>query len=79
MNLLSFVDELIKVGAMGISTQKEASADSDITPESIEVRPDEAATRLPLTTGVKPAVLAGTLGTVGESRNPIDQPTLGPG
>lgn len=79
MNLFSFVNELVKVGAMDVFSRKEASGDSDVAPDEIEVKPAEASSRVPLTAGIQPTVSSGMLGPIGEAKNPIDEPTLNHG
>ena len=81
MNLGSFVDELMKVGAMD-PIKKHASTtvdvpssmmDNGLVPESIDVRPDEAGSRLPRTGHLPPQVDGGNLGQVAQAKDPIDR------
>lgn len=79
MNLFSFVDELMKVGAMDPIIHKHASdapvglEGSESMPPSDLLRPDEASSRLPKTTSFKSVVDSGNLGKVEQAKNPIDQ------
>jgi hypothetical protein len=86
MNLLSFVDELMKVGAMEPLIRKHADAGdaptvdipqslmgSGAVPTNINPKPDEASTRLRQTGHLTPAIGAATLGPVLLSRDPIDR------
>lgn len=85
MNLVSFVDELVKVGAMDCLYKR--ADDSEVTTEDVphmmlsndpmpptdRLHPAEAATRLPLTAGGIASIVPGTLGPVAGARNPIDR------
>lgn len=88
MNMLSFVDELMKIGAMHPIIEKHAFAEGHDTttvdvphsmmgagpvPPSINTRPDEAGTRLPRTGRLMPQVRAGELGGVAQAKDPIDR------
>lgn len=82
MNLFSFADELMKVGAMDPIIQKHAGGEnmpsglvgSDPMPAEADlIRPDEVSSRLPRTVSLKPAIVAATLGTVSQAKDPIDR------
>jgi hypothetical protein len=84
MNLYSFADELMKIGAMDPLMDKHAQNESmptgmvgsDPMPETLLLRPDEAASRVPLTATLPPAVSAGTLGRITQATSPVDNPTF---
>jgi hypothetical protein len=81
MNLISFVDELVKVGAVRCLIKRSADISMGIPdgvmngaspPPSKTVMPDDASTRLAPTnmqSGIKP----GSIGDVGLSKAPIDR------
>jgi len=87
MMLLSFVDELVKLGAgrqlvkTGEVTQGDLNTidipsgmmDSESPPVAELIVPDEAATRLPRTGHLAPQVVAGELGDVTDAKDPIDR------
>lgn len=85
MNLVSFVDELVKVGAMRCLYKQADDGEvntadvphgmmsHDPMPASIRVDPASAATRLPNSARSPVAVLSGLLGPIALSRNPIDR------
>lgn len=82
MNLISFVDELVKLG--GVKTLIKRGSDvssseipagmmsSAAPPPSIRVAPDEAGTRLE-STHLPTTVEVGQLGPLGDNRRPIDR------
>lgn len=81
MNLLSFVDELVKVGAMhplykkaeGSDDAPAGMMDHSAPPPAIELDPADATTRLPRTAHLMAAVRGGSLGGVTSPRHPIDR------
>jgi hypothetical protein len=90
MNLVSFVDELVKISAMR-SLVKRASGEIDATsnvnsveppasimgggavPPSLRIVPERAATRLPESVDIPSQIVAGSLGNVTGSKDPIDR------
>lgn len=85
MNLLSFVDELVKVGGVRCMYKRGADISSSeppsgfmmggAVPPSKRVAPDEAATRVE-TTGAAPVVSPGmtaSFGNVSAAKKPIDR------
>jgi hypothetical protein len=83
MNLVSFLDELVKLGGAHCVVKRanlatsndipQGMVDDSPVPEHIEVRPADATTRLPLTGGQLSQVQVGALGDVTEAREPIDR------
>jgi hypothetical protein len=85
MNLLSFVDELVKVGAMGCLYKRADDGEINaseiphgmmspgVTPPSILLNPALAGTRLPLTAASPISVEPGQLGALATTREPIDR------
>jgi hypothetical protein len=86
MNLISFVDELVKLGAVRPLIRKLAAdgdseavdipqgmMSSEPVPDSDRVHPAEAATRLPATAHLEPEIETGHLGKVTEPKHPIDR------
>ncbi len=85
MNLVSFVDELVKVG--GLTCLYKRADDAEVNtvdiphgmmshetmPERIIVNPAEVATRLPNLARSGTAIPSGTLGGVTQSKWPIDR------
>jgi hypothetical protein len=82
MNLLAFVDELVKVGAMHCLYKRAADIDnagapeglmsSGAVPPELKIKPDEASSRT--TTSHLPSVVpSGTLGTSSGAKYPVDQ------
>jgi hypothetical protein len=84
MNLLSFVDELVKVGAVSCMYKRGADITNTEIPAAMmspdhpppfhRLAPDEAATRLP-NAGLPSQVQTGTLGTSSGAKDPVDQQT----
>lgn len=82
MNLISFVDELVKLGGVRVIVKRAADISSSEVPAgmmdpgqpppSIRVAPDEAATRL-LNTELPDAIQPGKLGPLASTINPIDR------
>jgi len=82
MNTLSFLDELVKIGAARCLLKSAEINTVDIpqgmmgdgvVPPSITVAPSDASTRLPRT-GLKPATFpSGHLGRSTEPKDPIDR------
>jgi len=89
MNLVSFVDELVKIGGMRVLMKRAGEIDSTSNvnsveppmaimgggpvPSSLRVVPERAATRLPHSEEFDSQIEAGSLGDVTGSREPIDQ------
>lgn len=83
MNLISFLDELVKLGGARCVIKRAAEVntidipsgmiDDSPVPFHIEVRPHEAATRLPITGGQMSAVPSGHIGGVTQAKDPIDR------
>ncbi|MBW2691025.1 MAG: hypothetical protein JRE57_00145 [Deltaproteobacteria bacterium] len=83
MNLISFLDELIKIGGVaGVVKQADdvstvdiphGMIDEDPPPDSIKVYPHEASSRLPLTAKTPSAVQTGHLGDMTQAKDPIDR------
>ena len=86
MDLVSFVDELVKIGAMDCLRKRADDAGSTHTidapaglmdtgpiPPQVFVAPYQAATRLPQTAHLAPTVEAGQLGGVTYPRDPVDR------
>ena len=89
MNLVSFVDELVKIGAVRglIKRSGEIDATSNVNsveppaaimgggavPPSLRIVPERAATRLPNSEDVPSLIIAGALGGVTGAKAPIDQ------
>jgi hypothetical protein len=85
MNLVAFVDELVKVGAMKCLYKRADDGDvntadaphgmmsHDPMPESIRLNPAQVGTRLPRTAAGPATITAGELGSVATARNPIDR------
>lgn len=86
MNLISFVDELVKLGgARPLFRKFSAEGDTDAVeiphgmmgdgaaPEADRVDPSESATRLPATSYLAPDLETGHLGKVTEPKQPIDK------
>lgn len=89
MNLISFVDELVKISALRVLTKRAAEMDSTsnvnsveppaaimgggAVPDSLRVVPERASTRLPETIDIPSQIVAGALGGVTGSRAPIDR------
>ena len=90
MNLVSFVDELVKISAMRVLT-KHATGEIDSTsnvnsneppaaimgsgrvPDSFRIIPERVSTRLPNTFDSPSQIVAGALGNVTSSKDPIDR------
>jgi len=86
MNLASFADELVKVGAAKTLVRKIASS-QDVTtidtpdgmmsasspPPALTHRPDDASTRVPRAMKTAPMIVSGTLGPVAVAKDPIDR------
>ena len=84
MNMSSFLDELVKVGAGRILVKRSSDSvnTTDIpsgmmgdgyVPPAMDVMPQYAETRLPNTAQRPSQVPMGTLGGVTEAKNPIDR------
>jgi hypothetical protein len=89
MNLVSFVDELVKLGAVRSliksageidSTSNVNSSDPPATimggggvPSSLRVVPEKASTRLPESVDTPSEIVAGSLGSVTGAKAPIDR------
>lgn len=89
MNLVSFVDELVKISAMSVLTKhaREVDATSNVNsveppsaimgggavPMSLRVVPERASTRLPESVDVPSQIEAGSLGSVTGAKAPIDR------
>jgi hypothetical protein len=85
VNPVSFVDELVKVGALDCLFKRaddgqinagdipHAMMSPGPTPVSIYLNPAQAATRLPLTAASPIAVVPGRLGPVAAAKDPIDR------
>lgn len=84
MNLLGFVDELVKIGGMRCLYKRAHDGDVDMAgvpqglmddgpaPQAIRAVPDEAATRI--RNGQLPAaILAGRLGGITTAKQPVDR------
>lgn len=81
MNKISFLDELVKLGCgkrlLKLAEGSESSeipvgmASSDPVPESIEVRPTDATSRVPLTAHLPTPIRPGALGGVTQAKTPI--------
>ena len=83
MNLLSFVDELVKVGSFSriIKIADQGGENSDIpsgmmssegVPDSIDVRPHDATTRTPKS-HLPSIVESGNMGDISEAKDPLDR------
>lgn len=80
MNKLSFLDELLKIGAMKpmnkiatlIGNPPAGMMDPEPAPEAIELEPDNASTHLPRTAKLPSQNTPGTLGNVTAPQEPID-------
>jgi hypothetical protein len=82
MNLLAFVDELVKVGAMQCLYKRAADVDNSQAPEGlmrggaippgIRIKPDEASSRTN-TSHLPSAIQPGSLGSTSPAKAPIDQ------
>jgi hypothetical protein len=84
MNKMSFVDELVKVGAMRCLLKRASDVNTiDVpegmmsnapTPDAIRLHPDQAATRLPATAHLMSSLdMPGMLGSVTQAVDPIDR------
>ena len=81
MNKLSFLDELLKIGAMKpinkmaslLGEPPAGMMDPEPAPEAIEVEPASAITRLPETAALPSQNTPGTLGKVTAPQEPIDE------
>jgi len=89
MNLVSFVDELVKVGAMDPLLKRAAEDESSSSmntntapagmvgegavPRALRLVPGRATTRLGDDSGVVSQIVAGAQGAVTGSRDPIDR------
>jgi hypothetical protein len=89
MNLVSFIDELVKLGAARslIKRAGEADATSNVNsseppatimgggavPMALRVVPEKASTRLPDSVDVPSQIVAGSLGDVSGAKYPIDR------
>jgi hypothetical protein len=85
MNKVSFLDELVKTGCCrhllkraneGGSESSEipqGMASGDPVPDSLDVHPTEAKTRLPLTAHLPSPIHPGIQGGVTQAKNPIDR------
>lgn len=85
MNKVSFLDELVKLGCCkqllkrasdGGSESSEipqGMASGDPVPDSIDVHPTEAQTRVPLTAHLPSPIHPGSLGGVTQAKHPIDR------
>ena len=88
MNLLSFVDELIKVSATRPALKKQAfgeghdvntidipsgMASADPSPPTLDPKPDDVGTRLRETAHLPSNVPEGDLGGVTSAKDPIDR------
>ena len=83
MNLVSFLDELIKLGGAACLTKRadevstvdvpHGMTDGNPPPDSIKVHPHEASTRLPLTGKTPSIVQSGHLGGQTQAKDPIDR------
>jgi len=84
MNLVSFVDELVKLSALnplvkhaedggGSASAPGGMVGSGGTPDSIDVFPGRASTRIPLTHDATTTVRPGQLGSITGAKEPIDR------
>jgi hypothetical protein len=89
MNLVSFVDELVKLSAMTPLVKRAGEIDSTSNvnsveppaaimgggrvPDSLRIIPEKASTRLPVTYDGPSLIEPGTLGPVTSSKAPIDR------
>jgi hypothetical protein len=82
MNIVSFIDELVKIGAakvfvknaemVGAEAHHGMVGDSPM-PDHTEVFPHDVRTRLPITATTTSFIVPGALGNVDEAKEPIDQ------
>ena len=82
MNIVSFVDELVKIGVaevfvknaetLGAEAHHGMVGDSPV-PDSLDTWPHDVRTRIPLTASTTSLVAPGLLGDVTEAKEPIDQ------
>lgn len=89
MNLVSFVDELVKLSAMRVLTKRgsevwatsninsyeppAAMMGSGVVPDAMRIVPERSATRLPLTFDSPSQIVPGALGEVSSAKSPIDR------
>jgi hypothetical protein len=89
MNLVSFVDELVKLGAARTLFKRAGEVDSTsnvntvepptsimgggAVPMALRVVPEKASTRLPESVDVPSQIVAGALGGVTGAKEPIDR------
>jgi hypothetical protein len=89
MNLVSFVDELVKLSALRVLTKRAGEIDATsnvnvseppsaimgtgVVPLAHRIVPERASTRLPETFDAPSQIIPGSLGDVSSSKAPIDR------